>query len=155
LELTVIEADTLDPLRRFDDSGSLLRRGRALSAALAQLQLRLERPVMAIDALEARLHSPLGPSHLADKTYEAVRDGDQSTAEALFMVAEIALTVGRVDWSRTRAHLTPADSAEAMRSVGRTLDNLDCVRSVLGPQPTLMAAYAQRACGEARRCLLP
>lgn len=155
LEQTVIEAAALDPLRRFDDRSSLLRRGRALSAALAQLQLRLERPVMATDALEARLRSPLGPNHLADKTYEAVRDGDQSTAEALFTVAEILLTVGRVEWSRTSAHLTPADSAEARQAVRRTLDHLDRVRIVLGPEPTLMAAYARRAHEEAHRCLSP
>jgi hypothetical protein len=153
LEQTVVEAAALDPLRRFDDQGSLLRRGRALSAALAQLQLRLERPVLAVDALEARLASPLGPRHLADKVSESVRDGEQSTAEALFTVAEIVLTVGRVGWSRTCTHLVPSDRDEAMAAVARTIEHLDRVRLDLGPEPALMAGYARRAHEEARRCL--
>lgn len=153
LEQTTAEAAVLDPLRRFDDQGSLLRRGRALSAALAQLALRLERPVLVVDALEARLASPLGPRHLADKTLEAFRGGEQPSTEALFTVAEIVLTVGRVPWLRTCAHLTSVDRDAAMGSVRRTVDHLDRVRIDLGPDPASMAAYTQRAFEEARRCL--
>ncbi len=153
LAQTVAEAAVLDPLRRYDDRESLLRRGRALSAALAQLAARLERPVLAVDALDARLASPLGPRHLADKIAEAVRSGEQSKAEALFTLAEIVLTVGRVAWTRTCAHLSPADRGTALAAITRTVEHLDRVRTDLGAEPVSMAAYAQRACEETHRCL--
>lgn len=143
----------LDPHRRFADRGSLLRRGRALSAALAQLQLRLERPVLATDALEAGLAGPLAPRHLAMKTAEAARRGDQTPAEALFTVAELLLTVARVDWTKACEPLTAPDRPRAMEAVMRTVEHLNCASLDIGSEPTLMAAYAQRAYDEAQRCL--
>src|SRR5205823_14500223 len=56
-----------DPLKRFDSRRTLLRRGRALAAALSALQRRLARPAATLDALEARLSGPLGPRFVATK----------------------------------------------------------------------------------------
>lgn len=140
----------LDPLKRFDDRSSLLRRGRALSAALVQLQRRLGRPVFTVDTLSARLASPLGPAFLATKVCEEVASGQQEQPEGLFTLAEISLAVGRVDWDVT---LEQVDRLPALALVSATLDTLDALRADLGDDPPAIAAYAVRSMEEARRCL--
>ncbi|MBA8792925.1 hypothetical protein FHX74_000519 [Friedmanniella endophytica] len=140
----------LDPLRRFDDQENLLRRGRALSKALAQLHERLSRPALHLDALQARLASPLGPRHLADKALEEVRNATLSKAEGAFTVAEVALTVGRVDWGRVCADI---DVQLGMLAVERTLAHLEEVQQAVGSSGSLMTLYTKRAAKEAQRCL--
>lgn len=140
----------LDPLKRFDDRSTLLRRGRALSAALTQLQRRLGRPVLTMEALAARLASPLGPEFLALKVCEEVATGDQQQPEGLFTLAEISLAVGRVDWDAALEHV---DRAANLSLVSATLDRLDILRAGLGENPPSIAAYAVKSIEEARRWL--
>lgn len=140
----------LDPLARFDDRGSLLRRGRALAASLAALQRRLERPVITLDALNARLASPLGPAFLATKVVEAFESGEQSRADAMFTIAEIALSVGRVDWPAVLEHV---DTETGLALVADTFKHLDGLCAGIGTEPADLAEYAKRALKEARRCL--
>lgn len=140
----------LNPLRRLEVRGSLLRRGRALAASLQAMQRRLERPAPTIEVLRARLASPLGPEFVAVKVVEAAEDGRQSRAEAVFTIAEIALSVGRVEWSRV---LTSADRAEGLRLVADALLRLDALRHRIGQAAVDLSSYAQRAIRESLACL--
>jgi hypothetical protein len=140
----------LDPLRRFEVEGSLLRKGRALAASLSAMQRRLEHQVVNLDSLRARLAGPLGPEFVALKIAEAHEAEEQSRAEAIFSIAEIALAVGRVNWAKVLKHV---DSAEGRALVGETLGRLDVLHRRVGDQPAELASYAGRAIKEARRCL--
>lgn len=88
----------LDPLHRFDDSGLLLQRTRHLSLALWRLQDRLGRPATSLDAVHWRLHGALGPLAIADGLVRAVDEQLTLPGEAHFLLAELALTIGAVDW---------------------------------------------------------
>ncbi|MEZ5653734.1 MAG: hypothetical protein R3E87_24645 [Burkholderiaceae bacterium] len=142
--------DDLNPLKRFDLPGSLLRRGRALAASLEAMQRRLERQVITTEALRARLASPLGPEFLAAKVVEAQEAGQMGRAEALFTVAEIALAVGRVRWAHVLEHI---DETGGFALVADTFRKVDALRVQLGDQPADLSAYARSAIQEARRCL--
>jgi len=142
-------AVVLDPLKRLEVQGSLLRKGRALAACLAAMQRRLERPVVTLDMLRGRLASPLGPEFVATKVAEAFEAGHQSRAEALFTIAEIALAVGRVDWPVV---LDRVDRAQGCRLVEEALLRLDALRARVGSQTADLASYARRAIEEARKC---
>jgi hypothetical protein len=143
----------LDPLRRLEVKDSLLRRGRALSASLAAMQRRLERPVVTLDALRARLAGPLGPEFVAMKVVEAADSGEQSPADAVFTVGEIALSVGRVSWRSIV--LEHVDDPEAgLGLVNETLDRIDVLRRRVGTEHADLVAYTTRAIEEARRCLV-
>ncbi|MEI2713839.1 MAG: hypothetical protein V9G04_11280 [Nocardioides sp.] len=139
-----------DPLKRFDSRASLLRRGRALAQSLAAMQRRLEHPALTTDALVARLTGPLGPRFVARKTVEDVEEGNKDLADGLFTLAEIALTVGRVDWARA---LQFVDQSEGRSTIGAALDDIESLRVRLGNGPADLAQYAARAMKEARRCL--
>jgi hypothetical protein len=140
----------LDPLKRLEVHGSLLRRGRELAASLSAMQRRLERQVITLETLNARLTGPLGPEFVATKVAEAAEAQEQSRPEALFTVAEIALSVGRVNWQHVVEHV---DRDIGFASVARTLERLADIRNRIGDEPTDMAAYADRAIKEARQCL--
>ena len=140
----------LDPLKRLEVEGSLLRKGRALAASLAAMQRRLERPVVTLDTLRGRLASPLGPEFVATKVAEAFETGHQTRAEAIFTIAEIALAVGRVDWSLV---LAKVDRTQGSQLVGEVLVRLDALRARVGSQTADLASYATRAIKEARRCV--
>lgn len=149
------DADTktgieLDPLKRHEVQGSLLRKGRALAASLSAMQRRLDRPVVTADTLRARLASPLGPEFVATKVIEAYEAGQQTRAEIMFTIAEIVLTVGRVNWARVFDYI---DRTEGYAMVKETLERLDVLRGRLGNEPADLAAYAQRAIKEAHECL--
>ncbi|MGV9747783.1 hypothetical protein ACWDTG_23180 [Rhodococcus zopfii] len=139
-----------DPLRRFDSQSTLLRRGRALAAALTALERRLARPVVTLDALEARLVGPLGPRFVAEKTVSDLLDGALSRPDAMFTIAEIALSVARVPWPQTLQHV---DRKQGLGMVERTLDELDALRTRLGDDPVDLSDYLERAIKEAKRCL--
>lgn len=141
----------LDPLKRLEVNGSLLRRGRELSASLSAMQRRLERQVITLEALNARLTGPLGPEFIAIKVAEAYEAKEQSRPEALFTVAEIALTVGRVNWKHVVEHVERKDLGIAL--IARTLERLAGVISRIGDVPADMAAYADHAIEEARQWL--
>ncbi|KAF1004097.1 MAG: hypothetical protein GAK28_04261 [Luteibacter sp.] len=140
----------LNPLKRFDTDRSLLRRGRALAASLNAMQRRLERQVTTIDALRARLASPLGPVFVAVKVVEAAEMGHQTQAEAIFTVAEIALTMSRVPWAQLLHHV---DRIEGTALVRECIDRLDGLRVRIKGAPADLAAYAGRAMEEVRSCL--
>lgn len=140
----------LNPLSRLDVRDSLMRKGRALSASLSAMQRRLERPVIADETLRARLASPLGPVFVASKVAEAFEAGQQTQAEAMFTIAEIALTVGRVNWSHVLVHI---NHVEGLNTVRDSLSRLDDLRARLGGDPADLASYAQRAIEKARQCL--
>lgn len=140
----------LDPLKRFDDRGSLLRRGRALAASLAAMQRRLEQPVLTLDALVARLCSPLGPAFVAQRTADDAESEQMTSADALFTLAEIALTIGRVDWTKA---IRFKETAEGMSAVQHALDEIAALQVRLSDAPADLVQYAERAMKEARRCL--
>lgn len=147
----VAKADVnLDPLSRLEVEGSLLRKGRALAASLTALQNRLDRQVISVDTLKARLAGPLGPEFVASKVVDACEAGEQHRSEAIFTVAEIALSVGRVDWARVLEHI---DRAHGVSLVAETFDRLDCLRVRLGDELSDLSSYARRAIEEARKCL--
>jgi len=155
LERAAVEPDAhggidLDPLRRFDDAGSLLRRGRALAASLNAMQRRLERPVLSIDTLSARLAGPLGPEFVGTKIVEAYEAAELERGEALFTIAEIALTVGRIDWAHLFEHIDRERGNTLVEGALGMLNTL-CLR--VGDGPADIASYAGRAIREARRCL--
>jgi len=140
----------LDPLKRLEVEGALLRKGRALAASLAAMQRRLERPVVTLDTLRGRLASPLGPEFVATKVAEAFEAGHQSRAEAIFTIAEIALALGRVDWLLVLAHV---DRTQGSRLVDEVLVRLDVLQTRVGSQTADLASYASRAIEEARKCV--
>ncbi|MCH5642274.1 hypothetical protein [Gordonia sp. ABSL49_1] len=138
-----------DPLKRFDSHSTLLRRGRALANSLTALERRLARHVNTVDALEARLKGPLGPSYLATRVVDDFEDGQIGLSEALFTVAEIALSVSRVDWDGV---LPTDDRPEGRAAVRDTVRVIDALRVNLGNEPPDLAGYAARALQEAKKC---
>ena len=132
--------------------GSLLRKGRALATALQAMQRRLERQVVTLDTLRARLAGPLGPEFVAAKVVEAYEDEEQqqSRSEAVFTIAEIALSVGRVDWSHVLEHV---DRERGSALVRDTLQRLNALRGRIDNVPSELASYASRASKEAMKCL--
>lgn len=155
LERTATSGDTtpginLDPLKRFEVEGSLLRKGRALAASLTAMQRRLDRQVITIDMLSARLGSPLGPAFVATKVVESFEAGNQARAEAVFTIAEIALAVARVNWEHVVEHV---DRGCGLTLVHQTLDRLDALLARIGNGRSDVASYAGRAIEEARRCV--
>lgn len=145
-----VDGAVIDPLKRFDDRGSLLRRGRALAQSLAAMQRRLQPPTQTLDALVARLSSPLGPIFVGTKVADDVESGTLSAADGLFTLAEIALTVGRVDWSAAIQFERQDVGISAVRDA---LDALQLLTVHMGSHPDDLAEYAERALKEARRCL--
>ena len=139
-----------DPLKRYDSRSSLLRKGRALAQSLAAMQRRLEQPALTADALTARLTGPLGPTFVSLKTVGDVEAGHKELADGIFTLAEIALTVGRVDWVGA---LRFVDRADGMSAVQDALDEIESLQARLGDNPADLAQYAARAMKEARRCL--
>jgi hypothetical protein len=109
------ERDELDPLKRFDSSGLLLHRIRISSAALAGLERRLDQPVLSMEALEWRLAGVLGPETVADKIAEDAEVATALPGEAAFLLAELALTVTRIDFDS----LAPEELRE---QVGKRVD---------------------------------
>jgi len=148
--IEVKAGNNLDPLKRMEIEDSLLRRGRALAAALSAMQRRLERQPITIEALQARLTGPLGPEFVAVKVVEGYEALDQSRADALFTIAEIALSVGRVNWSCVLEHV---DGTRGRMLVDESLGRLDALRSGIDDMPSDVASYSIRAIKEARRCL--
>lgn len=141
-----------DPLKRFDSHSRLFRRGRALAAALSALEHRLSLRIASLDTLVARLSGPLGPTFIATRLVEECETQHLAPNEALFTLAEIALSLSRVPWAKT---LEQVDATEGRGLVVTALD--DIARSILriGKDDSDLVRYAKRAIGEAKRCLHP
>ena len=131
----------LDPHRKVDTRNFLLRRMRRVSAGLEGLRERLERPAYHVDALRWRLHGPVGPLILARKLAE------QEPEAAAFMLAEVALTVRRANWSRVDS-LVGSDIVKD--EVANVLEELHTMANTLAA-PANLAGYVQEAFEEIRR----
>jgi len=116
-----LKPDDLDALRRFDSERMLLTRTRRMAAALWGLQRRFDRPVGSLEALDWRLSGIVGATRLADGLCEAVTKGEMDAVEARFHLAELARTVGAIDWPRVASLL---DQAEVTQRVGATLAHI-------------------------------
>ena len=140
-------ANELDPLLRYSASGHLFQRTRRLSAALAGLQARLERPASNLDALVWRLEGPFGPKAVAEGL---LRDVDESRGairgEASFLIAELALTLARVDWRLTGRTLGIRTVRRHARAALRDVCQLAEQRP---PKDRQLAAYVAQALREA------
>lgn len=90
--------EQLDALKRFDSSALLLPRTRHVSEALWGLERRLARPASSLEALDWRLNGPVGPLALARRLVTDAASSRLLDGEARFVIAELALTVKRVDW---------------------------------------------------------
>jgi hypothetical protein len=130
----------LDPLKRHSTSGLLLQRTRALSRALSGLKQRLERPAANLDALEWRLKGPFGPAAIGKALLDE-EDRDSIEGERSFLLAEIALTLSRVDWEST-AKLLPLD--EVLVQVRQVLADLKGLHDPASVDPRL-EDYVKRA----------
>lgn len=138
----------LDPLKRYSSAGQLFVRTRRLSAALDGLRQRLERPAANADALLWRLKGPFGPTVVAEGL---IRDLQKSTraieGEASFLLAELALTLARVDWTST-ARILPI-SLVRCRAREVLTDVRDLAEGHMPADPRLRG-YVSRALAEAR-----
>lgn len=124
----------LDPLRRYSRAGQLLHRAREASAALAGLQDRLERPVATLDALEWRLEGPLGPAAIAEGLLRARDQEGMVEGEPAFLLAELALTLSRVDWEKSGRVV----GVEAVRArIHRLMSELRARRVGIAADPRL------------------
>jgi phosphatidylserine/phosphatidylglycerophosphate/cardiolipin synthase-like enzyme len=137
----------MDPLVRFSGTGRLLQRTRMVSGALAGLHPFLERPAPTIDALHWRLHGPVGPGALAKGFEESASEPDRLPGEAAFMLAELALTLKRIDWTTVAS---PGLSPAIVRREVKTLqsDIRDRAKA-LNPHGAL-GDYVTNAIGKAK-----
>jgi hypothetical protein len=99
----------LDPHRRVNTETFLLRRTKRVALALERLRERLERPVLTREAFEWRLRGPVGPLALANAFIKESRN----TSEAAFFLAELALTLKRVNAARAAEGGLKADAIRA------------------------------------------
>ena len=137
----------LDPLKRYSSSGQLFVRTRRLSAALAGLRERLERPAASTDALQWRLAGPFGPIAIAEGLIRDLHDSTRAVeGEASFLLAELALTLARVDWASTARILPPHLVLSHARDVLAEVRDLAMRQAPDDPQ---LAAYVRRALEEA------
>lgn len=98
----------------------LLQRTRRVARALEELWRRLERPVPNHEALEWRLHGPVGPMALARAIQTENRD-TREPGEVAFLMAEIALTLHRVRPEHVPGMLSRATVRAALRKLIREL----------------------------------
>jgi phosphatidylserine/phosphatidylglycerophosphate/cardiolipin synthase-like enzyme len=139
----------LDPLKRYASAG-LFQRTRHASAALAGLRRRLERPAGSVEALVWRLSGPFGPQAIADGLAGDSGQGRRLPGEVSFLLAELALTLARVDWAQTASAGVPREVVE--EHARQTLDDLRrlLLETETGPDP-LLARYVREACEAVRR----
>jgi hypothetical protein len=122
LKKTGVLDDPLDPLKTFDSSGMLLQRTRRRSASLAGVQRRLDQPVRSMDILDWRLSGVLGPENLAQRLVESDSEEKMLPGEAAFFLAELALVIGRIDWS---ARCPSSFASEAKERVRKSISLIE------------------------------
>lgn len=90
----------LDPLKKFASTTHLVPRVRRQSAALWGLRDRLQRPIGSAESMHWRLFGAMGPVYLAERLVEEASSVTiWLPGEAQFLIAELALTVHRTDWT--------------------------------------------------------
>ena len=136
-----VTLDELDPLKRFSPSGQLLHRTRELSAALAGLRERVERPAATLGAFRWRLEGPFGPVEMAHKLVEERRENRSVEGEEAFMLAEIALTLAEVDL-RKASRFIPKQRRAMRQLVGEAVTTLQSTRESIPGSPALEAYVA-------------
>lgn len=141
--------DELDPLKRFSPSGQLLHRTREMSAALAGLRERVERPAATLDTFHWRLEGPFGPLAIAEKLIEERRENRSVDGEEAFMLAEIALTLAGVDVKKA-SRFAPDQLGAMRRALRDTVRHLDTRCKTLPCAPGL-DAYVRDAFARAAR----
>jgi hypothetical protein len=137
----------LDPLQRYSSTGHLFQRTRRLSIALEGLRRRLERPAGSIDVLEWRLRGPFGPRALADGLLGEEAGETRVEGEAAFFIAELALMISAVDWSKAAAFLSFDEVRALVRAELKELRKLARGARVRDDR---LRAYVERALREAR-----
>lgn len=139
-------ANDVDPLRRFADTGMLLRRMRQHSLALWRLQQRLGQPASSIDTVRWRMHGVLGPVAIAEALRAATSTDQALPGEPQFMLAELALTIKAVDWSTVAAGL---DRRQLDHIVTEALDQLQACYEAMpeAPDPAI-DSYVREALKE-------
>jgi len=107
-----------DPHKRVDTSGFLLQRTRRFSWALNSLRKRMERPVATEECLlNWRIHGPVGVMAVAN----ALKREARSTEESLFLVAELALELTRVNPEDAPGYLPASRVREVLLETARAL----------------------------------
>lgn len=137
----------LDPLKRFSDVGQLFSRTRSMSAALAGLKVRLEKPAASIDAFEWRVGGPFGPVEIARRLIAERSTHGGLVGEREFLLAEIALTVGAVDAERS-ARFIPDQLLEVRARIRRAIKQLSELADV-GDADSPILEYAKAAFAKA------
>lgn len=143
-----------DPHKRFESDQYLLRRGRALGRSLTQMERLLSRPAATVDVLRARLAAPLGPLFIADRLAHDAHVGGVSSTEAAFTIAEIALSVSRIDWTVVVEPFVE-NTPNALDPVSDAIAQLTALSTNLVDVPEQMTAYCARACAHARNEVAP
>jgi hypothetical protein len=138
----------LDPLKRLDSQGFLLRRTKRVAVALERLRERLEQPALAREAFEWRLHGPIGPMTLAYAlTKEAKLPG-----EAKFCLAELALALSRVNPKKPAVGgLSKGIIVECLAAVIRAIE-LQALGLPSATATSPLENYVTAAFSEAKRC---
>ena len=139
-------ASELDPLRRYSQTGRLLQRARQVAFALSGLQRRLEKPTSNLDALVWRLEGPFGPKALGEGLVREAEAGVLLPGELDFLLAEIALTVKRVNWPAVAMGAASEKVVDLVQGVIRSLGDF---RQRVGLAPQL-GDYVEAAFREAR-----
>jgi hypothetical protein len=126
----------IDPLKRYSSVGQLLGRARRVSAALEGLRRRLELPVASLETLRWRLFGPIGPQAIARLLLREAEDGEGGyvRGEQAFILAELALTLHRVDWKSTLRYV---DERRGRKEVRKLIAELAQMRADFPADPSL------------------
>lgn len=136
--------DELDALARFDSERMLLTRTRRMAAALWGLQRRFDRPLGSLEALDWRLSGIVGATQLADGLCGSVADGDMEPIEARFHLAELARTVGTIEWEVVASRLDPT---LVRTRVAKALDHIKACANGLPAGGGAVDTYVAAALG--------
>lgn len=137
-----------DPHKRFESDDYLLRRGRALGQSLNRIESILGRPAATLDVLRARLAAPLGPLFIANALSRDALEGEVSATEAAFTIAELALSLGRIDWSAVvEPFVDLVDNPE--QPIVEAITKMTTIVDALTPLPPTISGYCTRSCAHA------
>jgi hypothetical protein len=129
----------LDPHARVDTSTFLLQRTRRVSWALDALGTRLERPVASREALDWRLHGPVGVQAIS----RAIVKEAKSAEERAFLLAELMLELARVHPAEISGGLRSVEVKAELREVIAELNTLLARESL--PNDPAFRAYLEAA----------
>ncbi len=137
------ENTIMDALQLVDSSGFLLQRTRRVSYALRALRERLQKPVYTSESLNWRLNGPIGVSSLKD----AIMKESRSEDEKVFLLAELALELSRVNPTQTEFSLKAKDVKLAIKNLleGLSID----FSSTNNSSHTAITDYSNKALNKA------